>query len=211
MSFNYARWLAGAVAMVLAAAAALATTVRPPDFDQLVGHADTILQGEVTAVRSEWTGEGERRRIVTHVTVRIAEALVGESHAETIELTLLGGQVGAERLTVAGMPEFRVGDRDILFVQGNGRQLCPLVAMGYGRYLVADDPAGGAEPIIARVNGVPLTSVDEVGLPLVEGAPAQMLRTLKRGQGLRASEFAEQIRTRAQALGRKDVHQARLK
>ena len=40
---------------LVVACAALATTVIPPSFDDLVDRAEMIFQGTVTDVRSEWT------------------------------------------------------------------------------------------------------------------------------------------------------------
>src|SRR5207249_2014196 len=54
--------------LLVIACAALATTVIPPSFDDLVGRAEIIFQGTVTDVRSEWTGEGAQRHIMSDVT-----------------------------------------------------------------------------------------------------------------------------------------------
>ncbi|PYK58992.1 MAG: hypothetical protein DME43_09930 [Verrucomicrobia bacterium] len=59
------------------ACAALATTVIPPSFDDLVGRAEMIFQGTVTDVHSEWTGEGAQRHIMSYVTVKVEEAIKG--------------------------------------------------------------------------------------------------------------------------------------
>src|SRR5438874_13816532 len=54
-----------------------ATTVIPPTFDELVDQAQVIFQGKVTEVRSQWTGEGAQRYIVSYVTFRVEESLKG--------------------------------------------------------------------------------------------------------------------------------------
>jgi hypothetical protein len=113
-----------------------ATIVRPPEFDQLVLLSDCVVRGTVTDVRSEWRGDGENRAIHTIVSVRVAECLVGDA-TDTIELVLLGGEIDGESLIVTGQPRFQIGDEDILFIKGNGVRMCPVLAMVYGRYLVA--------------------------------------------------------------------------
>jgi hypothetical protein len=149
------------------------TTVVPPSFSDLVGKADAIYRGRVTAVearkveRTDAAGEV----IKTFVTVAVERVLKGAEKSEVV-LEFLGGTVGDEKLAVAGMPKFKVGQREIVFVQKNGVQFCPLVAMMHGRYHVARDEAAGRE-FITRDNGVPLTDVAEVELPMHE-IPAQI-------------------------------------
>ena len=137
---------------------------------------------------------------------------------ETVELEFFGGQVGTRRIEIAGMPRFAVGDDDFLFVQNNGAQVCPLVAMNHGRYLVADAPVpaatataggggGGARQIVARANGVPLESVSEVEQPLAGGEMAKRLAAMKRG-GLSPEEFGAEVRAAATRAGRTDVRAA---
>ena len=57
---------------------ATATTVIPPTFDELVSRAQTIFEGEVTGVQSQWIGEGSEHRIVTFVTFKVYDSLKGD-------------------------------------------------------------------------------------------------------------------------------------
>src|SRR5437660_9647393 len=75
---------------LLIACAALATTVIPPSFDDLVSQAEMIFQGTVTDVRSEWTGEGAQRHIMSYVTLKVEEAIKGNPGGG-ITLRMLGG------------------------------------------------------------------------------------------------------------------------
>ncbi len=118
-----------------------ATTVIPPTFDELVNQADVIFQGEVTAVKSQWVGEGAQRNIVSYVTFRIDDSLKGNP-GQSYTIRMLGGTVGDESMGVTDAPKFAVGDRDILFVQNNGTQFIPLVGIMYGRFHVRRDQAG---------------------------------------------------------------------
>lgn len=149
---------------------ASALTVAPPTFEELVQKAETVIQSEVVSTRSEWVGSGAKRHIVTHVRVKVEECIVGEA-ADEAELTFFGGKVGDEGMEVAGMPVFAPGDRDILFVRNNGKSFCPLVAAGYGRYLVVQ-PEKSAAAIVARSDGTPLSSPKEVSKELSEAAKA---------------------------------------
>jgi hypothetical protein len=82
------------------------------------------------------------------------------------------------------MPKFAVGDREIVFVQKNGVQFCPLVALMHGRYRVMRDTAEGRE-FIARDNRAPLTDVAEVGLPMNQ-LPAQLRAATAQSMAARA-------------------------
>lgn len=98
-----------------------ATTVVPPSFDELVANAEVIFQGTVTDVKSQWTGEGAERHIVTYITLNVEDALKGEPGA-TYTMRMLGGTVDGTTMEVSDVPKFKVGDRDILFVEHNGTQ-----------------------------------------------------------------------------------------
>src|SRR2546425_469890 len=63
--------------LLVIACVALATTVIPPSFDDLVGRAEMIFQGTVTDVRSEWTGEGAPLSDVTQLGKNEAAASAG--------------------------------------------------------------------------------------------------------------------------------------
>jgi hypothetical protein len=87
-----------------------------------------------------------------------------------------------------------VGDEDILFIRGNGRNFHPLFAMMHGRYPVKRDKATGRE-FIARSNGVPMEDVAEVATPMTDAGAAQLQqRARKAADALSPSEFAELIR-----------------
>lgn len=140
-----------------------ATTVQPPTFNELVNQSDCIVRAVVKSVTAEYARPGSRR-IVTKVELGVKEVIAGMP-AEPLVLTLLGGRIGDEEMILEGAPQFRVGEEDILFVQGDGKQIYPLTAMMHGRYPIRRDD-GGAE-IVTRGNDVPLHDTAEVALPIV--------------------------------------------
>jgi hypothetical protein len=146
---------------------ARATSVVPPSFAELVGDAEAIYRGRITAVESRWVAqaEGQGNVIKTFVTLAVERALKGTDQKE-VTLEFLGGTVGGESMSVSGMPKFKVGDREIVFVQKNGIQFCPLVALMHGRYRVLKDDATAREHV-ARDDGLPLTAVNDVETPMV--------------------------------------------
>ena len=124
-----------------------ATTVIAPTFDELVERAQLIFEGTVTDVRSEWIGEGAQRHIVSYVTVKVEDALKGDA-GTSYTLRMLGGTVGDDTMEVTDSPKFKVGDRDILFVENNGTQFVPLVGIMHGRFRVQQDQQSGAAVVL---------------------------------------------------------------
>ena len=123
-----------------------ATTVIPPTFEQLVQQAELIFQGTVTDVRSVWEGEGAQRHINTYVTFQIGENMKGNA-GSSYTIRILGGTVGDETMEVTDTPKFKMGDRDILFVEHNNDQFVPLVGINNGRFHVQRDGNGEGEPV----------------------------------------------------------------
>ena len=153
--------------LILATAPLLrATTVVAPTFAELVSEADTIFRGRVTSVQARRVASTDDAGplIKTFVTLTVERMLKGTAPQE-VTLEFLGGTVGADSLVVTGMPKFSPGTREIVFVQRNGVQFCPLVAMRHGRYRILRDEVAARE-IMVRDNGLPLTDPAEVLLPL---------------------------------------------
>ena len=172
---------------------ARATTVVPPTWAELVGEADAIHRATVTAVSSRRTIAPDGSPIIkTYVTLAIARTLKGESRSE-LTLELLGGTADGRTLTISSMPHFVVGATDYVFVQRNGVQFCPLVAMRHGRYRVQREAGSGRE-FIVRDNGTRLTALDQVALPMTSLPPA-VLAAAATGVGLTPAAFESAIAT----------------
>ena len=145
----------------LAIASARATTVIPPTFDQLVSDAELIFQGTVTDVRSQWIGEGAERAVVSFVTFQIEDTLKGNPGG-SYTIRMLGGTIDGKTWEVTDAPRFKVGDRDILFVEHNNSQFVPLVGIMHGRFHVQQAEPNGPESI-SKDNGAPLADVTKLG------------------------------------------------
>ncbi len=144
---------------------ARATSVIAPTFAELVDEADAIYRATVTAVEARAATAPDGRAVIkTYVTLAIARTLKGEVRS-AVTLEFLGGSAGGRTLAIRGMPTFAVGTEDFVFVQRNGTQFCPLVAMMHGRYRVARDPVTAAA-YVARDNGQPLGDLAEIGQSL---------------------------------------------
>lgn len=167
-----------------------ATTVVPPTFNELVSQAEVIVQAEVTAKRCEFTPVGNGNVIHTYVTLTVLKQIKGVS-PETIELRLLGGKIGNEGMIVEGVPEFQIGDVDVLFVENNGSQYCPLVAVMHGRYPVVTQ--NGTE-VVLRSNGEPLTSPDQVQTSLGHDGSGDVLSAGASGPAMTLARFENEIK-----------------
>jgi len=148
-------------ALTLCLPALHATTVIPPTFDQLVTEADTIFEGTVTGIRSEWAGQGTERHIVSYVTFKIEDTMKGTLGAE-YTIRMFGGTVDGQTVEVTDAPRFKVGDRDILFVTHNGTQFIPLVGIMHGRFHVQRDENGATEKI-SKDNGATVANLAKLG------------------------------------------------
>jgi hypothetical protein len=158
-----------AVALIAALETARATTVIPPSFDQLVTQAEAIFQGSVTDVRSQWVGEGSQRQIVSYVTFKVEDALKGDIGA-SYAIRMYGGTVGEDSMGISDAPIFKVGDRDIVFVENNGSQAIPLVGIMYGRFHVQRDQSG--QDVVTRNEGQPVKNVAALGREMEETTAA---------------------------------------
>lgn len=158
-------WLVATWLLSVGPTTAQALSVVPPTFEELVNESGRIVQAQVTAVESFRTVSPTGHSLIkTRVTWTVTNVLKGDV-AKSMELEFLGGRTGDEVMAVSGMPEFRVGDRDFLFVEPNEKVICPLIAAGYGRYpIVANQVTGAVE--VRRSNGLALTQTAQVGDPL---------------------------------------------
>jgi hypothetical protein len=182
------RYLLTCAGILAIGCSALATTVIPPSFDELVSRAEVIFQGTVTDVRSQWVGEGGQRHINSYVTFKVEDAIKGKPGAQ-ITLQMLGGTVGSETMEVTDAPKFKVGDRDILFVENNGTQFVPLVGIMHGRFRVKKDEAGRDAAFTNE--GSPLSDVTQLGKNEVAASAGHAMSAQTLKQAIHAKALAQ--------------------
>ena len=174
-------------------------SVVAPQFTELVNGSDFIVRAVVKSVRSEWREKQGQRHIYTLVELEVREVIAG-TPPQPLILQVLGGQVGDEAMVIDGAPQFKVGQEDILFIRGNGRQFYPLTAVMHGRYPIRREPTTNREYVV-RSNDVPLKATDEVAQPMAEGSTAELQRRMTSpAQAMTPSAFIQQIRA---AIGAK--------
>ena len=183
-------------------ASARATTVVPPAFDALVNESDYIVRAVVKNVSAEKRASARGVKIVTRVELDLLEVVAGSPPAN-VTLELLGGTVGEETLNVRGMPQFQVGDEDILFVRGNGRTICPLYGMMHGRYAIERDAASGRRYVV-RSDGMPLHDTAQISTPLAEhdhDGPETMRQRSAASAALGPTDFIRHIKSALRPAG----------
>lgn len=158
--------LAALAVVFIIAMPSLGSIVLRMDLEDLVSNSDTIIQGVVEAVYSQW--DSERNLIFTYAAIGVEDPLKGERRRSLL-IRQMGGQVGSLNMTVPGMPEFVAGSSVIVFLKDSGNGTFQVVGMNQGRYLIAEDFAVSAltgidlmDPKTGLVSGT--SAVRKVGL-----------------------------------------------
>ena len=115
-----------------------ATTLIAKNFEDLTREADLIFAGTVTDIHSDWAND-EESDIYTYVTFADLEIISGEHTESFIIIRLSGGTHDGRTVIFLGMPEFELGDRDLIFLSGNFVEMCPIVGWGQGYFQVKYD------------------------------------------------------------------------
>ncbi len=148
----------GFVGALLAAAVAFAqvkstgaTLVRAVEFAEQCATAETIVVGTVRAVESRRMATAPSL-FETRVTLAVDEVVAGAAPGE-LTLRLAGGEVGAIRQSIDGMPEFAAGERYVVFLEREQDPplVSPIVGFNQGLYRVAR--LDGADVVRDRAGG----------------------------------------------------------
>ncbi len=178
--------------LCLGPAVSHATTVVPPEFPQLVNESDYIVRAVVKTVTSDMRLMPSGRSMpFTRVELEVIQVIAGRPPAPLV-LEMIGGKAGGRELSISGVPKFKVGEESILFVQGNGKQIYPLVRMAHGLYPIVRETASGRE-FVTRSDGAPLKNEGEVAQPIHggEGRIAEAAQPV--AQALTPDEFIAKI------------------
>jgi hypothetical protein len=182
------RLLAAALAAVLSAVAAPragATVVVAKDFGAFCAEADLIFVGTVTNVAARWS-DPQRRAIETEVTFGDLIWLRGGPEA-TVRLQFAGGEMDGLREAVAGVPQFAVGERRVVFAH-TGHYASPIVGFNQGLFRVVDGASG---PVVLDADGRAVTGVGRAALQ--RGASDD------RGAALPLEAFLDRVRAHLNA------------
>jgi len=120
-----------------------ATTLLYTSFDDLVKEADGIIMGTVKKIEPIMDNTG---MINTYVTLGDLTIIDGLYEGKEFTIVMEGGEVNSEAQVVSGIPDFRIKEKLILFIKGNGYYIVPLVGWGQGMFIVKkDSEASGSD------------------------------------------------------------------
>ena len=162
-----------------------AMVVVKRDFPALVARAEQIVIGTVTDIDYDHDQSGAPWTLVTFSDLSGLKGDVGD----TFTLRLSGGPDGDRMVHVADMPRFAVGERAVLFVAGNGRDICPLVGVWQGRFRLRPAPEQATE-MVEDDHGAPVVGLHGRELRRARSASTTPPLTLDNFRQLIADELA---------------------
>ncbi|HRW54144.1 MAG TPA: hypothetical protein P5081_14830 [Phycisphaerae bacterium] len=150
--------VAGAVGLLGAIAESRASTVTPMSVATMSDYAAQVIIADIGDTTSAWADQP--RRIETTVELRNIEYLKGGYDGAPTRRTLItpGGAVGEFRQRICCAPEFRTGQRWVLFLLPDYRTF-PTVGLGQGAFRVVDDSDGVAH--VYQHGGLPVAGVND--------------------------------------------------
>lgn len=108
-----------------------------------VDRAEAIFVARVEAISTLPTLDASFA--FTHVTFDIEELVKGAVAKDPFVLEMAGGAVGTEEVRVGGAPEFVVGERYLVFAEGNTLVPSPVLGGEQGYFRFAPDPTETAK------------------------------------------------------------------
>ncbi|HEY4641027.1 MAG TPA: hypothetical protein VII75_06755 [Thermoanaerobaculia bacterium] len=106
--------LAAAALSLLFPLAAHASLARAATFDDKVENAASIVVGKCVKQHADW--DADHRWILTYSTFNVEKSLKGQRQSE-ITIVTPGGSVGGIHQDTIGMPAFREGNDNVLFIR----------------------------------------------------------------------------------------------
>lgn len=186
--------------LVVLPGATSASGVLRTSFSELCSEAELILEGRVVSMEAR--KDSSTPFIWTHVTVSIVELIHGEFAGNEIELSFLGGTVGAQTLRVSQMTVPKIGEHGIYFVEKHERrQVHPLIGWQQGHFRIVEDSDGVER--VTSADGRKIAGFESVSSPLVTGLSTGLpagVQALENGPDSNAAmqprEFKAAIRVR---------------
>ena len=120
--------------------AAAATTFLPMNLDDLTEVSSAIAYGKIVAGHTEWNNA--HTLIYTVYTVQAMEYLQGDMGL-SFELHEPGGELDGLSMSVAGVPQFTVGQEAVLFIWTDPQGLHQVTGFEQGNLAVQNDPQTG--------------------------------------------------------------------
>jgi hypothetical protein len=179
------RLLIGALLFALAAAPMAASTFEAMTQKELIAASEAVVQGQVLKVHSFWDASG--RMVMTEALIRVEDTILGQAPS-IVRVQTFGGNVDGFIVEAAGFPEFKAGERMILFLSPEKDGIARVAGYQFGQYHVRRDKAGVELAVPALDLGVNVVTEDG--------------RPFARPQAVRLDTFKDQVRETARRSGR---------
>lgn len=166
-SISLAAALLAGSAFVMAPRAG-ATVSIAATFDEKVEHAAAIVHGR--AVKQETRYDEDRKLILTYTTFEVEKALKGGT-PNLVTVVTPGGRLGDVQMTTIGVPQFREGSENVLFLK-NTRRGPTVLYFDQGAY---DVVSSRGEKVVVPVATDSVKIDDQRGMAVAPEQP----RTLK--------------------------------
>ncbi len=130
------------LALLLAAGAASAASVRPLDLNEIIDTAAVAFEGTCVSNWSE--REAKTNLVVTYTTFAVKDTLKGDARG-TYVIKQIGGTMPAGQLSfrVYGVPTFVVGEDYVVFIAGvSAAGFSSPIGLEQGSFKVLKDEAG---------------------------------------------------------------------
>ena len=114
-----------------------ATTAVMLTDEELITSSRVILIGEVKSSRARW--DAAHQNIYTYVNVRVSDVLKGQVQSERIVFKQLGGTVDGESSIIYGAPEYKAGQRVLLFLNTSDDGSLRVAHLFMGKYDIVED------------------------------------------------------------------------
>lgn len=142
------------VVAVLASSAicgtAEATLMQAATFDEKVENANAIVYGKVVKQEARW--DPQHRWILTYTTIKVERSLKGVTPPE-VTIVTPGGNVGEVYQDTIGIPDFKVGEENAVFVRNTN--VGPTVLyFDQGAYEIAKDNRGNRTVVPVETDAV---------------------------------------------------------
>ncbi|MGH9793176.1 MAG: hypothetical protein ACRD5G_00260 [Candidatus Acidiferrales bacterium] len=172
-------YISCALTLLLAAAAAQATTLRRMSLDELTADSGVVARVRCMASESRWEGG----RIWTFTTFEVIETLKGRAPS-TIRVRLIGGRAGSLTSRVEGVPRFRAGEETFVFLAPAAQGDWTVTGWVLGTFRLTRDKRTGQEAVTQDTAG--LTLFDPITRRFEPGGVRQMPLDDFRGRVRRA-------------------------
>ena len=133
------------IVLMGAAQMTLGTTITLPSDDEMIIGARAIVRGKVVSMG---TRMDENDRIYTYITLKVQEVLKGQITERKIVIKEEGGEYGERGTLIFGTPQFKLGERVIVYLDTRNDGSLRVHQMFLGKFSIVKDEQTGKEMVV---------------------------------------------------------------